>query len=138
MLTQPQLGTLLRDQRLRIGQTLRHAARNSSIAHSHLEKIETGSVEPTVATLLRILDAIQTPSEMSDKIFDVVECSRLAGDKMAMTIFERVLTESGVKFRRPTERNPAADFMIDIGRGREIAIQVKFSEAKERPQKKDT
>lgn len=135
MLAQPQLGTLLREQRLRTGQTLRHAARKSSIVHSHLEKIESGTVEPTVATLLRVLEAIQTPMEMSDKVFGVVECSKLAGDKIAMTIVERVLTESGVKFRRPTGRKLAADFMIDIGSGREIALQVKFSGSKERNQK---
>jgi transcriptional regulator with XRE-family HTH domain len=127
MICQPYLGNLLREQRVHSKQTLRAVSRNAKISHSHLEKIETGKVEPSTATLLRLLDASHAPNDLVLEIFGVTVRDKPIDDQLAKSILSKVFIEAGLAFESPTPGRNRPDFILHLGTGRVVFVEVKNS-----------
>lgn len=119
----------MREQRVRSKQTLRAVSRKARISHSHLEKIETGKVEPSVATLLRLLDASQAPSELVSEIFGAAVPDKPSNDQLAKSIVSKIFTEAGIAFEAPPPGKNSPDIVLNLGLGRYVFVECKNSSA---------
>jgi transcriptional regulator with XRE-family HTH domain len=127
MISQPSLGIILREQRDHSKQTLRAVSRRAKISHSHLEKIESGKVEPTVATLLRLLEASDAPNNLVLEIFGVTDSTKFNDDRLAKAMVAQMFMEAGIAFEEPPPRKGNVDFILHLGPGRFVLIEVKAS-----------
>lgn len=129
MITQSKLGNLLREHRVQRRQSLRAVSERAKISHSHLEKIETGKVKPTLVTLLRLLDANEVP-DLVWEVFGVTVADKINNDKLEKAIVSQILIEAGVDFEMPPPLKGNPDFILKLGPGRIIKLEVKSSTSK--------
>jgi hypothetical protein len=110
MISKKEIGGLLKAQRVKVGKSLRQAAHEASIVHSHLSKVEDGSINTTAAVLIRILKSIEASKCLTDRV--------IGSDNSAL--IARILTESGVKFHRQS----ISEFVVHMPSKKGIIIKV--------------
>jgi transcriptional regulator with XRE-family HTH domain len=125
MISQPSIGIILHEQRAQSEQTLRAVSRRAKISHSHLQKIESGKIRPTLSTLLRLLEACDAQKNLLMKIFDVPESIEKKNDHLAKAMVALIFTEADVNFDTPTPQKDSPDFTLDLGQGLYVVVDVK-------------
>jgi hypothetical protein len=130
MISQPQLGQILKEKRLSLSVGLRQASKIAKIRHSHLDLIERGSVTPNVATLCSILKSINGNDLLMERIFEAHPQSSLEASLLAEKIVAQIFVGAGFEVEFPTPRKGVPDLWVKLPGGLVLDVDVRLHKSR--------
>jgi len=131
MISQPQLGQILKEKRLSLSVGLRQASKIAEIRHSHLGLIEKGEVTPSVAIVCKILKSVNASHSLLERIFETQTTSSHKASLLAEKLVAQLFEDAGfdVEFKKPEKGAP--DFCVKLPGGLILDVGVRLH--KDRP-----